>query len=334
MSGGGEWWQCPCPLESVPRVRVCDPKLLDFIREQRPIVITDSKLVESARHWDLEYMEKHMGDCKFTVYESKERVFMFSDEEKNLGNYKFTPTATKRSMTFQEFASEFREAMKSKDKFLYLQQGLNDTVGPTIVKDFVGFNWTWLTDVVKALNWGHLTTNMLFVSMPHLVTPCHYDEQENFFAQVRGTKRVILFHPDNFRCLYPYRYGHPCDRQSQVDFDNPDYERFPKFKDARGLEAILRPGDVLYIPRCWWHLVRSLDELSVSVNFWYMSPPAIAEDIRFPLTASQKVAMMRNIEQMLLTALGSAGEVSDFLRMLVSGRYDTDANHTFRQLEM
>jgi hypothetical protein len=28
------------------------------------------------------------------------------------------------------------------------------------------------------------------------------------------------------------------------------------------------PGELLYIPRFWWHQVRSLD-FSVSVNYWW-----------------------------------------------------------------
>lgn len=48
------------------------------------------------------------------------------------------------------------------------------------------------------------------------VTPCHYDEQQNLFCQLKGSKRFILFSPDNFPCLYPYPVHHPNDRQSQV----------------------------------------------------------------------------------------------------------------------
>lgn len=48
------------------------------------------------------------------------------------------------------------------------------------------------------------------------VTPAHYDEQQNFFAQIKGHKRCILFPPDQFEYLYPYPVHHPCDRQSQV----------------------------------------------------------------------------------------------------------------------
>ena len=37
----------------------------------------------------------------------------------------------------------------------------------------------------------------------------------------------------------------------QVDFDNPDHESFPLFKKAVGREAMVGPGDVLYIPVYW-----------------------------------------------------------------------------------
>lgn len=37
----------------------------------------------------------------------------------------------------------------------------------------------------------------------------------------------------------------------KVDFDNPDYARFPKFKEVKGFQAIVGPGDVLYLPMYW-----------------------------------------------------------------------------------
>lgn len=57
----------------------------------------------------------------------------------------------------------------------------------------------------------------------------------------------------------------------QVDFERPDFTRFPKFREARGQEAIVGPGDVLYIPIYWWHHIESLMRggYTISVNFWY-----------------------------------------------------------------
>lgn len=75
------------------------------------------------------------------------------------------------------------------------------------------------------------------------MTPAHYDEQQNFFAQIKGYKRCILFPPDQFECLYPYPVHHPCDRQSQVRvadlFSASLGGKKGIYEDARWEEAML-----------------------------------------------------------------------------------------------
>ena len=46
---------------------------------------------------------------------------------------------------------------------------------------------------------------------------------------------------------------------SMVDLDDPDFERFPKFREAlrHALVAELEPGDAIYIPALWWHGVQA-----------------------------------------------------------------------------
>lgn len=55
---------------------------------------------------------------------------------------------------------------------------------------------------------------------------------------------------------------------SQVSVEAPDLQRFPKFADAQYTHAVVRPGDVLFIPARCWHFVQALTT-SISVNFWF-----------------------------------------------------------------
>ena len=62
-----------------------------------------------------------------------------------------------------------------------------------------------------------------------------------------------------------------------VDFDSPDYDRFPKFAEAErnALVVVLEPGDVIYIPNMWWHQVESLSAINGLVNFWWQETPGV-----------------------------------------------------------
>lgn len=108
----------------------------------------------------------------------------------------------------------------------------------------------------------------------------HYDESDNIACVVSGRRRFILFPPDQVANLY---VG-PLDRTvagqpiSMVDLDNPDFERFPKFRQAleHAVVADLEPGDAIYIPALWWHAVQATGDLNVLVNYWWNAGPADA----------------------------------------------------------
>ena len=92
----------------------------------------------------------------------------------------------KREWTFSKFVDEFKSHEGRSGEFLYYQDALTDTVGSCIKHDFMHFNWRWVNDRKKRYNWGQLTSNLLLISQPFNRTPCHYDEQHNFFCQVSG----------------------------------------------------------------------------------------------------------------------------------------------------
>ncbi|KAA0185670.1 hypothetical protein HAZT_HAZT002181, partial [Hyalella azteca] len=92
-------------------------------------------------------------------------------------------------------------------------------------------------------------------------------------------------------------------------------------RHLHGHEAIVGPGDVLYIPIYWWHQVESLNThpYTVSLNFWYKAPPA--DNISYPLLPRQEVVIMRNIEKMIVDVFKEPSQVDHFFQSLTLGRY-------------
>eukprot|EP00731_Ephydatia_muelleri_P017582 Em0010g680a len=303
----------PLKLQPIPRLPWEDPHADHLMTQEQPVLLTGSNLIAPAMKWTLPYLEQHMGSNKHTVYISKDnRKFKFYDEKKVIPDSGFREPMRKREWTFSKFADELRKRIAKNDsEAIYYQDALTDAVGEPIKHDFVHFNWQWLNERKKRYNWGQLTSNLLLIGQPGNITPCHFDEQHNFFNQVYGEKRCILFSPENFHRLYPYPVSHPCDRQSQVDFDEPDLERFPNFQDCEGYECTVRAGEVLYIPMYWWHYFESIPkgQETISVTFWYKSGP-LPNTIEYPLNGQQKTAIMRNIEKMLIEALKDPKELN------------------------
>jgi cupin-like protein len=107
-----------------------------------------------------------------------------------------------------------------------------------------------------------------------ITVPAHFDESNNVACVVAGRRRFTLFPPEQVANLYvgPLDYAPTGAAMSLVQFGKPDFERFPRFREALSAACIaeLGPGDALFIPTLWWHHVESLDQkLNVLVNYWW-----------------------------------------------------------------
>lgn len=100
----------------------------------------------------------------------------------------------------------------------------------------------------------------IFIGPRGAVSHLHYDTGNVMIVQVAGVKRFLLAAPHEHGLLYEGGF-----RSSTVDARRPDLERFPLYRFARLHEALLQPGQALFIPVGWWHFVESL-EPSVSVS--------------------------------------------------------------------
>ena len=114
------------------------------------------------------------------------------------------------------------------------------------------------------------------------VTPLHCDYDDNLFAQIWGSKRIILSPPHHDEFLYP-REANAILFGSPFDPEAPDYERFPLAREATMIECLVEPGDMLYVPAGWYHQVRSL-AFSLSSNRWARAVPfALRGDAGFDI---------------------------------------------------
>ncbi|MDO6619585.1 MULTISPECIES: cupin-like domain-containing protein [unclassified Shewanella] len=105
----------------------------------------------------------------------------------------------------------------------------------------------------------------------------HFDFPQNLACNVVGKRTFTLFPPEQVANLYigPMEFAPGGQEISMVDFDNPDFERFPKFTHALAASqtAELEAGDVLYVPSMWWHHVAGNQAFNVLITHWWRDSP-------------------------------------------------------------
>lgn len=97
---------------------------------------------------------------------------------------------------------KFKEEAKNDDKkWWYLQQLLKQEVGQQIISDFQQLDWTLINTLRVILKMGTIKINSLWIGKEGVVSPLHFDEPNNFFYQIDGRKKFILFSPKNWKYL-------------------------------------------------------------------------------------------------------------------------------------
>lgn len=226
----------------------------------KPVVLKNiTKEWPAKEKWSLEYFESLGGDKEVNLYDSKPST-----------DYKLQHAA-ETSMPLKEYFKILREGEQDLRMFFFdfmreLPPLKNDFSFPEIGLKFF-----------KKLPVMFIAGNRAKVQM-------HFDIDyaDIFLCHFGGKKKVILFPPDQTPLMYhvPYSFSAYYD----VDFENPDYEKYPALKYVKGgLETELEHGDVLYIPPGWWHYI-IYEEIGYSM--------AIRS---FPRDAKNFFGMLRNL---------------------------------------
>lgn len=229
----------------------------EIANRDSPFILTDVVTEWPAfSRWTLSYLGERIGDRKVKVSVSHGRVFHYGSTEHAQARTRELPfDEALRQIAHHDGATEHLYIMEQQSSAGY---SVAD-VYPELANDFAA---------PAAIEKEKLRQVNLWIGTAGNVTPLHYDAANNFLAQIRGRKRIHLFHPSQADLLYPSATRQSANNTSQVLLLKPDFDKHPRFKEAVACECTLQPGEMLYIPPHWWHHVESLDA-AISLNFWW-----------------------------------------------------------------
>ena len=218
-------------LNEIPRVARISKKefLEEFVRPQKPVVIEN--LIEdwpAYKKWDLDYIKQVAGEKQVPLYDNRP----ISSE------FKFNEAHTTMKM------ADYIDLLKSgpTNYRIFLYQLLREV--PALQKDFsfpdIGLRF------LKQLP-------TLFFGGQQSKVFMHYDiDYANIMHfHFHGKKQCILFPPSE--SVHLYKVPHALIAREDIDFNNPDYAKFPALKKAEGYITELKHGESLYMPEGYWH---------------------------------------------------------------------------------
>jgi hypothetical protein len=127
---------------------------------------------------------------------------------------------------------------------------------------------------------GDIYDANIWMGIPPTYTPLHKDPNPNLFAQLCGNKCVRLFKPkDGLSIFLAARtkaggYASAAFRGEEM-MQGAERRALEDAvwncpSSATGYEVLVRPGDALFIPKGWWHSIKSTGkDITASVScFW------------------------------------------------------------------
>ncbi|MFD0863481.1 cupin-like domain-containing protein [Sungkyunkwania multivorans] len=265
-------------LQEIPRVRdiAKETFVRDYLKPQRPVVLEG--FIEdwpAYRKWSLDYMKEKAG-------------------------HKTVPLYDDRPVNHKEGFNEPHAKMKLAAYVDLLKRE------PTRYRIFL---WNILKEIPELReDFGYPDIGMRFMKgLPMLFfggrdsyTFMHYDTDlaNILHFHFEGRKQCILFSQSQNR--YMYKVPHSTIAREDIDFYDPDLEKWPALKKAKGYVTELNHGDVLFMPEGYWHYMRYI------TPGFSMSLRSITRNPKFFGKALYNLLIMRHFDVLMRKMKGQS----------------------------
>ncbi|WP_299151079.1 cupin-like domain-containing protein [uncultured Dokdonia sp.] len=221
-------------LQEITRVHTITKKefLRDYVKPQKPVVI--EHLIDDWKaydKWNLAYIKDIAGEKEVPLYDDRP---VKHDEGFNQAH---------ATMSMNAYVDLLKKQPTNYRIFLY---NLMKEV-PSLKEDFkfpkIGLR---LLKQIPMLFFGGEGSK---VFMHHDI-----DWANILHFHFEGKKQCVLFPPSETPHLYKVPYS--LITREDINFDEPDYDKFPNLKKAKGFICHLNHGETLYMPEGYWHYMK------------------------------------------------------------------------------
>ena len=265
----------------------------EYVNRNRPCLIRGA-----AQHWpaydrwtSVDYLKSRCGDAEVKVHSSPviEADALLSSQEKQTWLMMLRLTQSPVHMRFGDFLDHATDLQSGpSDDLLFLYSVPLAPGGPLSELGGDVGGYPFLKRHRPALFASYPRNNAFFYRSS--LTDWHYHATaEALQTQVLGTKEVMLLPPSGE--VWSYMFPLHSTRLHLYDYDLSENEQARQIVPLR---AVLYPGDALYIPAFWWHLVstRRHRGLGATVPTWWRTPVHVQCDQRFPVNRAILQAML------------------------------------------
>jgi hypothetical protein len=234
---------------TVPRIAFQSREQIEsHVRQNRPAIFTGALEHWPARKkWNPEYFRNRWSQRPVSAHETKWE-----------GRAPYLSTTSEHAAK-KKLVEYFDSVSSDTDYSLYLYQAEASSAFPGSEEDL-----DYLSLIDPSPKAPPLRPNV-WMGTPGTRSGLHFDPADNLIAMFYGSKAFMLVGPESPSNLYPIR-ANPM--KSPVDPAKVDWGRFPRVRKAHVYIDVLGPGELLFLPRRWWHYLAAL-ELSINATCWF-----------------------------------------------------------------